>query len=46
MNEIQQATGVSLEVAVFLGSSQIRQLVENWDIKKLLQLSIDAVELA
>ncbi len=44
--EVQQATGLSLESAVFLGSSQIRQLVEHWDITKLLQLTIDAVEFA
>ncbi len=44
--EIQQATGVSLESAVFLGSSQIRLLVEDWDIEKLLKLTIDAVEYA
>ncbi len=44
--EIQQATGLSLESAVFLGSSQIRLLVEDWDVKKLLKLTIDAVEFA
>jgi len=44
--EIQQATGLSIESAVFLGCSQIRQLVEAWDVKKLLQLTIDAVEFA
>ena len=41
--EIQQKTGLSLESAVFLGSSQIRLLVEDWDVKKLLRLTIDAV---
>ena len=44
--EIQQATGLCLESAVFLGSSQIRLLVEDWDVKKLLKLTIDAVEFA
>jgi isopropylmalate/homocitrate/citramalate synthase len=44
--EIQQRTGLSLESAVFLGSSQIRLLVEEWDIQKLLKLTIDAVEFA
>ena len=44
--EIQQRTGLSLESAVFLGSSQIRLLVEDWDVKKLLKLTIDAVEYA
>ncbi|MCG3134185.1 MAG: 2-isopropylmalate synthase [Planctomycetes bacterium] len=44
--EIQQRTGLSLESAVFLGSSQIRLLVEEWDIRKLLKLTIDAVTFA
>lgn len=44
--EIQQKTGLSLESAVFLGSSQIRLLVEDWDVKKLLKLTIDAVDYA
>jgi isopropylmalate/homocitrate/citramalate synthase len=44
--EIQQRTGLSLESAVFLGSSQIRLLVEDWDIQKLLKLTIDAVKFA
>ena len=44
--EIQQRTGLSLESAVFLGSSQIRLLVEEWDLAKLLKLTIDAVDFA
>jgi 2-isopropylmalate synthase len=44
--EIQQRTGLSIETACFLGSSQIRLLVEEWDIQKLLKLTIDAVEFA
>ncbi|MCE9638334.1 MAG: LeuA family protein [Planctomycetes bacterium] len=44
--EIQQRTGLSIETAVFLGSSHIRLLVEEWDIKKLLKLTIDAVTFA
>jgi 2-isopropylmalate synthase len=44
--EIQQRTGLSLESAVFLGSSRIRLLVEEWDIRKLLDLTISAVEFA
>lgn len=44
--EIQQRTGLSLESAVFLGSSQIRLLVEEWDVQKLLKLTIDAVSFA
>jgi len=42
--EISQRTGVDIETAIFLGCSPIRQLVEEWDIKKLLQLTIDACE--
>ena len=41
---IAQATGVDIETAIFLGCSPIRQLVEEWDIKKLLQLTVDACE--
>ena len=39
--EIQQATGLSLESAVFLGCSQIRLLVEDWDVQKLLSPAVD-----
>ena len=42
--DIQQKTGVPIETAIFLGCSPIRQLVEEWDVKKLLQLTIDACE--
>jgi isopropylmalate/homocitrate/citramalate synthase len=42
--DISQKTGVDIETAIFLGCSPIRQLVEEWDIKKLLQLTIDACE--
>ena len=42
--EISQKTGVDIETAIFLGCSPIRQLVEEWDLKKLLQLTIDACE--
>jgi 2-isopropylmalate synthase len=42
--DISQKTGVDIETAIFLGSSPIRQLVEEWDIKTLLKLTIDACE--
>ncbi len=42
--DISQETGVDIETAIFLGSSPIRQLVEEWDIRKLLQLTVDACE--
>jgi isopropylmalate/homocitrate/citramalate synthase len=41
---IAQATGVDIETAIFLGCSPIRQLVEEWDVKKLLKLTIDACD--
>jgi isopropylmalate/homocitrate/citramalate synthase len=42
--DIAQKTGVDIETAIFLGCSPIRQLVEEWDVKRLLQLTIDACE--
>ena len=41
--EISQRTGQPLEVAAFIGSSPIRQYAENWDMKKLLKLTREAV---
>ena len=42
--DVSQKTGVDIETAIFLGSSPIRQLVEDWDIDKLLKLTEDACE--
>ena len=42
--DISQKTGVDIETAIFLGCSPIRQIVEEWDVKKLLQLTIDACD--
>ena len=40
---ITQDTGVPLEVCTFIGSSPIRQFVENWDIKTMVKHSAEAV---
>ena len=42
--DISQKTGVDIETAIFLGSSPIRQLVEEWDVDRLLRLTEDACE--
>lgn len=44
--EISQRTGLAIEVACFLGSSPIRQYTEGWEMKKLLELTREAVGLA
>ena len=40
------AAGVQMEAAIFLGCSQIRQVVENWDLDFLLKTTETAVKLA
>ena len=44
--EAQQRSGVAIEAALFLGSSPIRQFVENWDPDFLIRTTVDAVTLA
>jgi 2-isopropylmalate synthase len=44
--EISQKTGVSIDVAAFLGSSSIRQYVENWTVDDLLRRTEEAVTYA
>lgn len=44
--EISQATGQSLEVHCFLGTSPIRQIAEDWDLSQLMKYAGDAVEFA
>ncbi len=41
--DIVQQTGVAIEVATFLGSSLIRQYVENWTLDDLLRRTEEAV---
>ncbi|MCB9539415.1 MAG: 2-isopropylmalate synthase [Myxococcales bacterium] len=44
--EISQKVGIAIEVMAFLGTSPIRQLVENWDLDRLMALSGDAIAFA
>ncbi len=44
--DIQNEAGMPIEAAVFLGSSQIRQVVENWDLDFLLRTTETAVKFA
>jgi 2-isopropylmalate synthase len=44
--EIQQETGVALEVYAFIGSSPIRQYAEEWDIGFIEKQSVDAIRFA
>jgi 2-isopropylmalate synthase len=44
--EIQQKAGIAVEAAMFLGSSPIRRLAENWDEDFLLRTTEKAVDFA
>lgn len=44
--EISQATGIPVEVAMFVGSSPIRFYTENWELDRLLKLTDEAVSFA
>ena len=44
--EISQQTGVRIEVLAFIGTSPIRQFVEDWDRYKMLRLVREAVKRA
>lgn len=44
--EISHKTGVQIEVCAFLGSSPVRQLVENWDVAHMTKLVVDSADLA
>jgi 2-isopropylmalate synthase len=43
--DISHEVGIPIEVAAFIGSSPIRQFVENWDLDHLLKLTENAVNL-
>lgn len=43
---VQQATGLNIEVATFIGSSPIRQYAENWDVDQILASTRDAIGFA
>jgi 2-isopropylmalate synthase len=44
--EIQQETGVPLEVYAFIGSSPIRQYAEEWDLAFIEKQSVEAIRFA
>ena len=44
--EISQRAGLPLEAAMFLGSSPIRRLAEDWTVDHLLSLTVKAVDFA
>jgi 2-isopropylmalate synthase len=46
MIEISQRSGVPLEVYAFIGSSPIRQYVEQWDVGLIAKRSAEAVDVA
>jgi 2-isopropylmalate synthase len=43
--EIAQRVGRTLEMTTFIGSSPIRQYVEDWDLSQMMKLTRDAVTL-
>ncbi len=44
--EVTQLTGVSIEACLFIGSSPIRQFVEEWDLAQLLRRTREAITFA
>jgi 2-isopropylmalate synthase len=44
--EASEVAGVPIEIAVFIGSSPIRQFAEEWTLDRMLQHSVDAVTYA
>src|SRR5580704_17862302 len=44
--EISQRTGLRLEVCAFIGSSPIRQYVEEWDVELIAKRSAEAIDVA
>src|SRR5207244_12581993 len=44
--DLQQETGVPLEVYAFIGSSPIRQYAEEWDIGFIEKQSVEAISFA
>jgi 2-isopropylmalate synthase len=44
--EIQQKTGVKIEVSTFIGSSRIRAYTEDWDLQTMLKHSVEALKFA
>ena len=44
--EVSQLTGVSIEACLFIGSSPIRQYVEEWDLAQILRRTHEAITFA
>ena len=44
--EVSQEAGLPIEVYTFIGSSPIRQFVENWDVDHILKTSEEAISFA
>jgi 2-isopropylmalate synthase len=44
--EISERTGLRLEVCAFIGSSPIRQYVEQWDVDLIAKRSAEAIDIA
>lgn len=44
--EIAQASGIQLQVGMFVGSSPLRQRAEGWNVEQLLRLSDEAIAFA
>jgi len=43
--DISQRVGIEIEILCFIGSSPIRQYAEDWDLRKIIELSASAVDL-
>jgi 2-isopropylmalate synthase len=46
MIEVTQRSGVAVEAFIFIGSSPIRQLAEDWDLDLIVQRSAEAIDAA
>jgi 2-isopropylmalate synthase len=46
MIELSQRAGMPIEVYAFIGSSPIRQFVENWDVELIAKRSTEAIDVA
>jgi len=46
MIEISQRAGLPIEVYAFIGSSPIRQYVEQWDVSLIAKRSVEAIDVA
>src|SRR5208282_5629720 len=46
MIEVSQRAGLPIEVYAFIGSSPIRQYVEDWDVSLIAKRSAEAIDVA